>query len=286
MGPKTAATKAPETLEDVISVLRSLSAKFDTFSTKLTSVETLSKQVKAMDTKITSLEAKLVDVLETNKTLQAEIQAKDKALDDLSSSYTNLVSRCNELEQYSRSWSVRVFNIPLSDEEEKDGTTTKEKTYELAFLPILQGALESGEISAIPSAEELLETAHVLPGKPGSIKPVIARFYNRGLRTLCLRRKRDFAIKTPRGPATGSRSTTRTSTGGATVGSEEWGRYSYPFYEDPTRAAFQKMRALNSDTRVHSCWSINGQLRFKLSNSITVQRVSSVFDSVDKIIAS
>jgi chromosome segregation ATPase len=126
MGPKTAANKSPETLEDVISVLKSLSAKFDTFSTKLTSVEALSKQVKAMDTKIASLEAKLVDVLETNKTLKAEIQAKDKALDDLSSSYTNLVSRCNELEQYNRSWSARVFNIPLSDEEEKDGTTTKE----------------------------------------------------------------------------------------------------------------------------------------------------------------
>jgi DNA repair exonuclease SbcCD ATPase subunit len=216
MGPKTAANKSPETLEDVISVLKSLSAKFDTFSTKLTSVETLSKQVKAMDTKIASLEAKLVDVLETNKTLKAEIQAKDKALDNLSSSYTNLVSRCNELEQYNRSWSVRVFNIPLSDKEEKDRTTTKEKTYELAFLPILQGALEAGEISAIPSAEELLETAHVLPSKPGSIKPVIARFYNCSLHTLCLRRKRDFATKTPRGPATGS--TTRTITGGAAVG--------------------------------------------------------------------
>jgi chromosome segregation ATPase len=172
MGPKTTAKKAPETLEDVILVLKSLSAKFDTFSTKLTSVETLSKQVKVMDNKIASLEAKLVDVLRQTKTLKAEIQAKDKALDDLSSSYTNLVSRCNELEQYNRSWSVGVFNIPLSDEEKKDGTTTKEKTYELAFLPILQGALEAGEISAIPSAEERLETAHVLPGKPGSIKPV------------------------------------------------------------------------------------------------------------------
>jgi hypothetical protein len=70
------------------------------------------------------------------------------------------------------------------------------------------------------------------------------------------------------------------------VGPEKGGRYSYLFYEDLTRAAFHKMRALNSNARVHLCWSINGQLRFKLSNSITVQRVSSVFDSVDKIIAS
>jgi hypothetical protein len=291
MGPKTAASKAPETLEDVITVLKSLSAKFDTFSTKLTTVETLTKQVKAMDAKMTSLEAKLMDVLEVNKNLKADLKAKDKSIEDLSTGYSNLVSRCNELEQYNRSWSVRIFNIPLTEEEEKDGTATKNKVYELAFLPILQGALESGEISSIPGAEELLEAAHVLPSKPGSIKPIIARFYNRGLRTLCLRRKRDFATKTTRGPTTAAAGAARrTSTGGAlaTAGSEEGGRYSYPFYEDLTKPTFLKMRALNSDPRVLSCWSINGQLRFKLanSNSNTVQRVQSIFDSVDKIVDS
>jgi hypothetical protein len=284
MVPKTAANKAPETLEDVIAVLKSLSAKFDTFSAKLTMVETLTKQVKAMDTKMASLEAKLSDVLEANKTLTADNKAKDKIIEDLSSGYTNLVSRCNELEQYNRSWSVRIFNIPLSEEEEKDETTTREKAYELAFLPILQGALEAGKISAIPSVEELLETANVLPGKPGSAKPVIARFYSRGLHTLCLRKKRDFATRTPRGPTTGA--TSRTSAGGATasVGSEEGGKYSYLFYEDLTRATFLKIRALNSDSRVDSCWTINGQLRFKLANSSTVSRVASIFDSVDKVV--
>ncbi len=108
MGPKTAASKAPETLEDVITVLKSLSAKFDTFSTKLTTVETLRKQVKAMDAKMTSLEAKLMDVLEVNKNLKADLKAKDKSIEDLSTGYSNLVSRCNELEQYNRSWSVGI----------------------------------------------------------------------------------------------------------------------------------------------------------------------------------
>jgi chromosome segregation ATPase len=152
MGPKTVANKQPETLEDVIGVLKSFSAKFDTFSTKLSSVEALAKQLKAMDVRMASLEAKLTDVLEANKNLSADLKAKDKELDDLSSGYSNLVSRCNDLEQYNRAWSVRVFNIPLTEEEEKDGTTTRDKVYDLAFLPILQGAMESGELAAIPSA--------------------------------------------------------------------------------------------------------------------------------------
>lgn len=282
MGPKTAANKSPETLEDVINVLKSLSAKFDTFSAKLATVETMTKQMKAMDAKMASLEAKLLGVLETNKDLTADLKAKNKLLDELSSSHSSLTSRCNDLEQYNRAWSVRIFNIPLTEEEEKDGTATRNKVYDLALLPILQGAMESGEISSVPSAEELLEVAHVLPSKPGTTKPVIARFFNRSLRTLCLRKKRDFAPKTPKGPATTG--TARSSTGGAMVGSEEGGKYLYPFYEDLTKLTFLKMRALSNDPRVSSCWSINGQLRIKLASSGAVKRVSSVLDSVDKII--
>ncbi len=159
---------------------------------------------------------------------------------------------------------------------------TRDKFYDLAFLPILQGALESSEITSTPSAEELLEVVHFLPSKPGSIKPVIARFFPRHLRTLCLRRKKEFSTTTARGPTTAG-TTTRTSSGGTKAGSEEKGMYSYPFYEDLTKTACTKMRALNNDPRVHSCWSINGQLRIKLANSNTVKRVYSVFDTVDKI---
>ncbi len=61
-----------------------------------------------------------------------------------------------------------------------------------------------------------------MPGKPGSTKPVIARFYCSHLCTLCFRRKRDFATKTARKPAeTGA--TARSITGEPMVGSEEGG---------------------------------------------------------------
>jgi hypothetical protein len=70
------------------------------------------------------------------------------------------------------------------------------------------------------------------------------------------------------------------------VGSEEGRRYSYPFYEDLTKAAFLKMQALNSDPRVHLCRSINSQMRIKQANSNTVKCVYSVLDTMDKIIDS
>jgi hypothetical protein len=59
----------------------------------------------------------------------------------------------------------------------------------------------------------------------------------------------------------------------------------FPFYEDLTRDNFLKMKALAADQRVTACWSVGGQLRFRLSTSPeVVHRVKSVYDSVDAII--
>jgi hypothetical protein len=87
--------------------------------------------------------------------------------------------------------------------------------------------------------------ALVLPGKPGSIKPVIARFFSRHVHTLCLRRKRDFATRPPRKQADAGKPV-RSSSRGTAEGLRRV-RYSHPFYEYLTRAAFLKMRALKRD---------------------------------------
>jgi hypothetical protein len=62
------------------------------------------------------------------------------------------------------------------------------------------------------------------------------------------------------------------------------GRYSFPVYEDLTRANFLKMQEMSLNDRVQSCWSINGQLRFKLVNSPTIHRIASVFEPTEQIL--
>jgi hypothetical protein len=74
-----------------------------------------------MDSKMASLEAKLSPVIKENKNLKLENKAKDKIIEDLISGYSNLTMQYNDLQQYNGSWSVGVFNIPPSEEEEKDG---------------------------------------------------------------------------------------------------------------------------------------------------------------------
>jgi hypothetical protein len=58
----------------------------------------------------------------------------------------------------------------------------------------------------------------------------------------------------------------------------------YQIYDDLTRANFSKMRAISDDSRVDQCWAVNGQLRFKLVNSQVIQKVFSIFDSIEDII--
>jgi hypothetical protein len=64
-----------------------------------------------------------------------------------------------------------------------------------------------GKIPPIPGEEDLLEVAHILPSKPGTTMPVIARFHNCNLHTLCLRGKKDYqGIQEIGGPEAAARS--------------------------------------------------------------------------------
>ena len=62
------------------------------------------------------------------------------------------------------------------------------------------------------------------------------------------------------------------------------GRYRYPLYDDLTKANLSKMRAISQDDRVLACWTVNGQIRFKLKSSNVVKKVTSIFDPLDVIL--
>lgn len=280
----TATDQQPETLGEVLNILAKLSSQFTTFGARLDAVDGMRAQLTGLEAKFAAMEAKLVIQLEENKLLKADLSLKTKAMEDMLTNNSFLEAKCNELEQYNRSWSVRIQNIPLTEEEEKSPAKTRDKVYNLALLPILAGAKERGDISIIPEADQLLEVAHVLAGKPGENKPVIARFYNRIDKALCLRLKRDFAPRKARQAATGRKEASGGDPGPGTR-QEERGWFAYPFTEDLTRLNFTKMRAISRDPKVHACWSINGALRFRLVDSNVVKKVHSVFDSVESIIS-
>jgi len=221
---------------------------------------------------IAKLESLVVELKTENTSLRAELLERDKEI-------ITLRSHLNNVDQYNRQWSIRIFNLPIPPADSRNNFKVAQFTYDTVLQPILAGAVLAGEIPEVPPCHLLLERAHILPGagdKPGS---VIARFLNRDYRQLIFKYKRDFQ---PREPSSGPLATRSNRPGSKPVG-----RFLYPIHEDLTKATFSKMRALSAHTTVQSAWSHNGSIRFTLvgDSANTIHRVLNVFDSVESILA-
>jgi len=269
-------------------------------SKQLTDMNKKLEKIETIETEVRGLKVMLNDLKQENKELKTEARVMEKKLMDMNEKNNALENRLNSLEQHHRGWSARVLNIMLSKEEEGDNIKVRDKVYNMALLPILRGAVEKNLLPAVPTAAELLEVAHVLPGPAGQPKPIIMRFFNRNVRDVCFKLKKYYAPRAGRGGAgdggaggvgaSGGRGGAAGGAGGvggdeAAGGFEGRGRYLFPLYEDLTRAAFQKMRAIAKDSRVKACWSVKGQIRFILnSKPEDVKKVDSLLDSLDEIL--
>ena len=196
MPPKKTVPEEEVSLSDLYRLVKGLSDQMATMNAKVEKVDSIESEIRSMKTLIESLTVE-------NRELKAAVKSKDEQLNDMQKHINGVEERLNSLEQHHRGWGARVLNIPLTDEEEADSQLTVKKVFDLALRPIFEGAVTRGKLRAVPEAEQVLEMAHVLPGKPGTHKPIIMRFFSRQLRNLCFQLKRDFA---PREQAHGSSS--------------------------------------------------------------------------------
>ena len=152
----------------------------------------------------------------------------------------------NEREQYARSWSMRILNIPVHKDQETDTRYVMQAVYDNLLLPILEGAKGNGDIPHIPDCDSLLETAHILPGKGDGFKPVIARFYSCYWRNLVFRNQKEYSNSEPNTVNPAPSNNTRS-------GAARASHMRFPFFEDLTKAAFTKLTAIKlTETRAHS----------------------------------
>lgn len=243
-------------------------ASLANITAQLTSLKT---DLKASTDKITNLEQLLTTISLENKDLKEKLSKKDEEI-------KHLKNGLNDIEQHQRNYSIRVLNLPLSNEDATNNFSVMQIVYEMVLKPILAGAVERGIVQDIPSCYQLLETAHILPGPPNKPRQIIVRFNSRNLRNLVLRLKKDFA---PRAQPTGAR--TRSNNPAAAAAPQQ-GAYLYPVFEDLTRASFAKMREIANHPAVLAAWSVNGAIRYRLKNEDIVRKVVSPFDSIEAII--
>jgi hypothetical protein len=227
----------------------------------------LTTTLASFGTRFDKLEKLWTDAKSENRMLKDALQEKEREI-------TNIRERLNDQEQYTRSWCVRVLHMKIPQQDETDPYKVMQHVYEKLLLPILRGAVTKGLIQHIPSAEQILETAHILPCKPGTTPPIIARFYSRNIRAMIFKLKKEYAPRAATEPAAGTRSKDLRS-----------GKLTYLLFEDLTRPTFSKMRAIAQHDSVENCWSVSGSLRYKLVNDPNIYKVKSIFSTVEQILA-
>ena len=224
-------------------------------------------QLSQLNEKMADMEAALKASVNESNELKATVA---KQADEIA----YLKEGLNEREQYARAWSMRILNMQLPQGEESNTRVVMETIYNRLLLPILEGARASKEISAFPTCESLLESAHILPG-PGKNKPIIARFYSRYWRSIVFRYRKAHAPREEAAP-------TNTTRRGAER-TERPGRLLYTFFEDLTRATFKQLQAIKACEEVTAAWTVNGVIRFKVKNKDEIFKVSSIYDTVESL---
>ena len=239
---------APATKKSVEDMFASMSAQLDALA--------------AVPASIAKLEQLVLDLKKENTDIKKQLQERDIEI-------SSLKNHLNNVDQYNRSWSVRIFGVPIPASDATNNFKVAKIAYDTVICPILQGAVLKGAIPDVPPCHQLIERAHVLPGAEGKSGSNIVRFFIRDYRSLLFIHKKEYQPRENPPP-----------------NSKYPGLYLYPIHEDLTRASFSKMRALSAHPKVLSAWSTNGIIRFRLEGDTTnsIHRVLNVFDSVEKLI--
>jgi len=220
--------------QDIIQLLEDLKADFN-------------RRFDAQDARMMSLNSLLTQVTTKNQQLKTALEEKERQV-------LALERKMNNQEQYQRSWSIRILNLPIPADQDSSNTDVVMRTvFSKVLEPIFQGAVQKKLLPGIPAYTSILETAHILPSKPNQPPAIIARFFSGNIRQLVFRLKKEFATKVPT-PTTSK--------------SHPHPKLAHPFYEDLTTFNFSKMRAIAQDKRVLSCCPATGS---------TAKRRSGVF---------
>ena len=222
-----------------------------------------------MPASIAKLESLVLDLKKENTALRTELADRDKDI-------LQLKNHVNSMDQYNRSWSIRIFNLPIPAADASNNFKVAKFVYDNVLLPILIGAVDEGDLTEIPSCQQLLERAHILPSQGGKPVFVICHFIFRDHRSLIFKHKKKYQPREAAQPL----SNRKTSKNQPILG-----RFLYPIHEDLTRPTMNKMRALAAHPDVNSAWTTHGIIRFKCNDDSHVYRVESVFDSVENILS-
>lgn len=186
----------------------------------------------AVKSSVESLNVKVDSIQASLNLLQTQQVKSEKRIDQLA-------ELINDREQHTRSFSVRISGLSVSEQVAKDSIQTASLVYEKLLKPIIALAVTDGSIPEIPSMWQMIENAHVLPSRSKDPnKPtatcIIVRFQSRLIRSLVFKFKRSYLSS-----------------------SSDTGIF---INDDLTKTNHSRLMELKKRPDVASAWSMNGKL--------------------------
>jgi hypothetical protein len=187
----------------------------------------------------------------------------------------DLKDRVNSLEQKDRSLAIRVFGLPLCDEEKdpEQPTATAKLVYERILKPILAHACKDLRLlSTTPQLQNAITEAFRLSKRSSTSNstarppPILIRLVSSQVKTAIFKAKK--ALPDP------------------TDAEKQAGISRFHLAEDLTPPTFTLLMSLRANSAVERAWTTEGQVRYTLKEDKTgyVYKVKSVFDSVENIL--
>jgi hypothetical protein len=150
--------------------------------------------------------------------------------------------------------------------EKKSVISLLQHVHKVVFEPILQAAVEAGEIMRVPEVDVLLEYGHCLPARKPlrntsdtspAPEPILVRFHSRVYRTLIFRFKKAHLKNL----------------------NSKTNSHRIFVTEHLTSANYAKLRSLQEDEEIEKVWTLNGRIKFtKKLDPETVLTVRNPFE--------
>lgn len=238
------------------------------------SLQFLVANSQATNAKLDAVLAELKDV--KGRVAQVECDVKN-AFNEI----FELKDKLNSFEQKDRATAIRIFGLPLSEEEKEDSDSQKataKVAYERLLRPILSSAKDKGLISTLPHLSNVILEAFRLNSKKannsssttsGRPPPILVKLATTSIKTAIFKSK-SSSLPEP------------------TDAEKAAGISRFHVAEDLTSPTFNFLMDLRAHKKVERAWTTEGQIRYTIKGDRTsyVHKVKSVFDNIDAIIPS
>jgi hypothetical protein len=239
------------------------------------SIQLLANTVSALNTNITTMSSKLDSVVADITTIKQRVSTIEEDSKEAFSEIYKLKDQLNIIEQKGRSLVVRIFGLPLSEDEKNCSDPAKfaaEVAYKRILKPLLANAKEKVIISSVPILSNVIQEAFRIKSKasPSSNKPppILVKLSSPAIKTAIFKAKKD-ALPQP------------------TEDEKNAGFKRFHLAEDLTPATYNFLQNLREHSKIERAWTMDGEVRYTIKDDKDnyVYKAKSSFANINRMLS-